>query len=145
MYITALFVNTLKLENTQMFINRRLNKLWHTHTWNTTQQYKKNKLLKARFFKRFAYCIIPFILHFGKGISKMTENRSAVAREGQRQESECKKSLGELFRVVEMLSILIVVVVTGLYASVKTHRTVAQGEFYFKLYHNKLDFKNFLN
>lgn len=28
-------------------------------------------------------------------------------------------------------------------ASVKIHRIVAQGEFYFKLYHNKLDFKIF--
>lgn len=75
----------------------------------------------------------------------MTGNILAAAREGQRQESECEKSLGELFRVVGTFYILIVGVVTGLYASVKIHRIVAQGEFYFKLYHNKLDFKNFLN
>lgn len=52
------------------------------------------------------------------------------------------KSLRELFGVVETFYILIVMVATQLYVSVKIHRTVALTRVNFtlyKLYHNKLD------
>ena len=54
------------------------------------------------------------------------------------------ESLRELFRVVEMFCILIVVVATQLYPSVKIHRTVTLTVVnftLFKLHLNKLDLK----
>lgn len=51
------------------------------------------RFFKRLFFQKVTYPVIPFI-HFGKCKTKTTENKGAVAREGQGQGGECWKFEG---------------------------------------------------
>ena len=103
--------------------------LIHATTWLNP---KRIMLSESQIFQKATYYIIPFIPHFGKGGTKMTQSKSADARDGWKEGSECKKFEGTFWSRRNVLYIDC----DGSYTTVRLCQnsqncSTNKGEFYF--------------
>lgn len=133
--------NCPKLETTKTSINMWMDKQIMIHSYNGTPLSNKTKLIadtskikmdksqKALFWvkesKNKSYTVrFHFIRYFWKG--KAIRDRNHISSFQMRVEGGnwWQKDMRDLFGLMEIFYIMIVVVVTSLYISVKIHRTV---------------------